>query len=407
MNALFEKSWKQLLSCKSCSVGCLVRYSTYSTYSKEPGESGCSVACLVRYSTYSTYSKGSGDCEGSAAWCLPGIASRPRHLPGIGALPSPRQGIPRKKQGLPPSILLSPQDCLLQSCCHPRIEGNSTRNSTPGRWRGREAPMPGRNVMLESTSGTCAFEVPRNWKQAPTIFWLLPAWSSELEALPSPRQGRDSSQEKMSRLSSKPTTVKNYLASSNPHPPHSRAYDRLQFLRILETSSNNYLHMAWPIMAVRHSGYASAEATASPRTAEHIAAGHKKPLVYGCDAQERAATKVSPLRPGEKHGMLQTHFYIMACYLWELQKLAACALQLELRACLAGHHLDSVSNAARRTLRSSFTEFGAPRKRTKTTLTLIILATAEFSLQERQLSTRSTTQDFVSGIKIIARQALH
>ena len=41
--------------------------------------------------------------------------------------------------------------------------------------------MPGRNVMLESTSGTCAFEVPWNWKQAPTIFWLLPAWSSELE----------------------------------------------------------------------------------------------------------------------------------------------------------------------------------------------------------------------------------
>ena len=51
----------------------------------------------------------------------------------------------------------------------------------PGRWRGREAPMPGRNVMLESISGTYAFEVPRNWKQAPTIFWLLPAWSSELE----------------------------------------------------------------------------------------------------------------------------------------------------------------------------------------------------------------------------------
>ena len=34
-----------------CSVACLVRYSTYSTYSKEPEESGCSVACLVRYST--------------------------------------------------------------------------------------------------------------------------------------------------------------------------------------------------------------------------------------------------------------------------------------------------------------------------------------------------------------------
>ena len=55
------------------------------------------------------------------------------------------------------------------------------RASMPGRWRGREAPMPGRNVMLESISGTYAFEVPRNWKQAPTIFWLLPAWSSELE----------------------------------------------------------------------------------------------------------------------------------------------------------------------------------------------------------------------------------
>ena len=64
-----------------CSVACLVRYSTYSTYSKDPGESGCSVACLVRYSTYSTHSKGPGDCEGSA-WCLPRLpgieASRPR-----------------------------------------------------------------------------------------------------------------------------------------------------------------------------------------------------------------------------------------------------------------------------------------------------------------------------------------
>ena len=43
---------------------------------------------------------------------------------------------------------------------------------------GRLAPMPGRNVMLESISGTYAFEVPRNWKQAPTIFWLVPVWSS-------------------------------------------------------------------------------------------------------------------------------------------------------------------------------------------------------------------------------------
>ena len=43
-------------------MGCLVRpNSTYSTYSKEPGESGCSVGCLVRYSTYSTYSKDPGE----------------------------------------------------------------------------------------------------------------------------------------------------------------------------------------------------------------------------------------------------------------------------------------------------------------------------------------------------------
>ena len=37
-------------------MACLVRYSTYSTYSMDPGGSGCSVGCLVRYSTYSTYS---------------------------------------------------------------------------------------------------------------------------------------------------------------------------------------------------------------------------------------------------------------------------------------------------------------------------------------------------------------
>ena len=41
-------------------------------------------------------------------------------------------------------------------------------------------------------------------------------------------------------------------------------------------------------------------------------APRSKPLVYGCDAQEPAATKVSPLRPGQKHGLLQTHLYIMA-----------------------------------------------------------------------------------------------
>ena len=39
-----------------------------STYSKEPGKSGCSVGCLVRYSTYSTYSK-----EAGGEWMLSGL----------------------------------------------------------------------------------------------------------------------------------------------------------------------------------------------------------------------------------------------------------------------------------------------------------------------------------------------
>ena len=52
-----------------CSVGCLVRYSTYSTYSMDPGESGGSVGCLVRYSTYSTYSKEPGG-SGCSVGCL-------------------------------------------------------------------------------------------------------------------------------------------------------------------------------------------------------------------------------------------------------------------------------------------------------------------------------------------------
>ena len=56
--------------------------------------------------------------------------------------------------------------------------------SAAGMWRARYRShvgglaMPGRNVMLESTSGTYAFEVPRNRKQALTIFWLVPVWSS-------------------------------------------------------------------------------------------------------------------------------------------------------------------------------------------------------------------------------------
>ena len=93
---------------------------------------------------------------------LPGIEARPRLL-GIGAR---AKKIPRKKiQGLPPSILLSPQDCLLQSCCHPRIEGNSTRNST----RGNSEKMGHACFQFRTPrgqqpkNGWCLFPVPRHF----------------------------------------------------------------------------------------------------------------------------------------------------------------------------------------------------------------------------------------------------
>ena len=166
-------------------------YSTYSTYSKDLGESGCSVACLVRYSTYSTYSKGPDDCQGSAAWCLPRLASRPR------------QGIPREKiQGLPPSILLSPQDCLLQSCCHPRIEGNSTRNSTratPKKWgmpvssselhAGSNQKMVGACFQFRGTSKAQVPLVLSSIKFLPGIGASRPRHLPGIGALPSPRSG--------------------------------------------------------------------------------------------------------------------------------------------------------------------------------------------------------------------------
>ena len=58
-----------------------VRYSTQSTYSKNPGKSGGSAAWRVRYSTYSTYSKDLGKTGGSAAWR--GFnAGRPGGAPG-------------------------------------------------------------------------------------------------------------------------------------------------------------------------------------------------------------------------------------------------------------------------------------------------------------------------------------
>ena len=124
-----------------------------------------------------------------------GLALRhlPRHLPGIGALPSPRQGIPRKKiQGLPPSILLSPQDCLLQSCCHPRIEGNSTRNST----RGNSEKMGHACFQFRTPrgqqpkNGWCLFPVPRHFESISATYAFqhhIPARHRRLRCLALPR----------------------------------------------------------------------------------------------------------------------------------------------------------------------------------------------------------------------------
>ena len=145
-------------------MGCLVRYSTYSTYSKEPGESGCSVACLVRYSTYSTYSKDPGDCEGSA-WCLPGIASLAR-LPRAHA------------KGY----------CLLQSCCHPRIASfnpvvtpglrgtprGTPRGATPKKW---DMPVSSSELHAELHAGQLGKKGHPNSTRAATKKWLVPVSS--------------------------------------------------------------------------------------------------------------------------------------------------------------------------------------------------------------------------------------
>ena len=86
-------------------------------------------------------------------------------------------------EGLPPSILLSPQDCLLQSYCHPRIEGNSTRNSTratPKKW---DMPVSSSELHTRNSTrgnsekkGTCLFPVP-NSTRAATKKWLVPVSS--------------------------------------------------------------------------------------------------------------------------------------------------------------------------------------------------------------------------------------
>ena len=104
---------------------------------------------------------------------LPGIASLAR-LPGI-ALPSPRQGIPRKKiEGLPPSMS--------------RIEGNSTRNSTraiPKKW-----DMPVSSSELHAGNqkmvGACLAQVPL------VLSTYIPARHSLSSTVEGPLQGLSS-----------------------------------------------------------------------------------------------------------------------------------------------------------------------------------------------------------------------
>ena len=111
-------------------MACLVRYSTYSTYSKDPGEErGCSVACLVR--------------------AAPGMEARPRHLPGIGA--RTKVGIlPRKKNKVLPwgedcstLFLFCPAEASIPSAPH------SCRATCPASEPApRSGFFPGRNCRL-------------------------------------------------------------------------------------------------------------------------------------------------------------------------------------------------------------------------------------------------------------------
>ena len=216
IQCIFGTCWR----CYVYSTQASIPYSTYSTYSKDPGESGCSVACRgfgglvpawhslpaappARHRSHTPARRVIRIIRiirsygHTAAW----HCATCRHLPGIGALPSPRQGIPRKKiQGLPPSILLSPQDCLLQSCCQPRIEGNSTRNSTratPKKW---DMPVSSSELHAGSNQkmvGACFQFRGTSKAQVPLVLssiTFLPGIGASrhlpgIGALPSPRSG--------------------------------------------------------------------------------------------------------------------------------------------------------------------------------------------------------------------------
>ena len=101
------------------------------------------------------------------------------------------------------------QDCLLQSCCHPRIEGNSTRNSTratPKKWdmpvssselhAGSNQKMVGACFHFRGTSKAQVPLVLSSITFLPGIGASRPRHLPGIEALPSPRQGWHSSQQK-------------------------------------------------------------------------------------------------------------------------------------------------------------------------------------------------------------------
>ena len=57
------------------------------------------------------------------------------------------------------------KDCLLQSCCHPRIEGNSTRNSTRGNSEKMgHACFQFRTPRGQQPKNGCLFPVPRHFE---------------------------------------------------------------------------------------------------------------------------------------------------------------------------------------------------------------------------------------------------
>ena len=137
---------------------------------------------------------------------------RPR-LPGIGALPSPSRACPASE----PAPGKKLKDCLLQSCCHPRI-ASFNPVVTPG-LRGTPRGTPRGHVRK---NGTCLFPVPNSMRAATKKWLVIEARPRHLPGIEAPGRATCPASEppacqarakvgilptkQMSRLS-KPTTV--------------------------------------------------------------------------------------------------------------------------------------------------------------------------------------------------------